>query len=121
MTAPEIFMEIANEFFDGQCRVTRTKVRNRGFAIHHIRYLEEGEVERKMYPATPAGTINYYKDLRPLIEEEPDRFALITNGVHRKLDGYRVGICRYKPETRQRFCDLAMETVPHKAGRKPKR
>jgi len=120
MTAPEKFMELADRFFNGECRVTKTKVKNRGFAIHHIRYLDEGDVERKNYPSNFQGTVDYYNDLEPLIEKEPGRFALITNGVHRKLDGYRVGICRYRPETRQRFCDLAMETVPHKAGRKPK-
>ena len=119
MTAPEIFMELADEFFNGECRVTKTKVKRTGFAIHHIRYIDD-DIERKNYVATPAGTIAYYNDLSHEIRADPSRFALITNGVHRKLDGYRVGVCRYKPETRQRFCDLAMETVPHKAGRKPK-
>ena len=112
MTAPEIFMELADKFFNGECRVTKQKVKRTGFAIHHIRYLEN-DVERKFYPSTPQGTIDYYNALEPMIEAEPNRFALITNGVHRKLDGYRVGVCRYKPETRQRFCDLAMETEPH--------
>ena len=109
MTAPEQFMELADRFFDGQCRVTHRKVKRVGFAIHHIKY-HKNDVERKMYPYTPAGAIQYYRDLTPLIEQFPNDYALITNGVHRKLDNPRQGVCRYKPETRQRFCNLAMET-----------
>lgn len=111
MTAPPQFMELADEFFNGQCEVTLRKVKPTGFAIHHVRYIEN-DVERKNYPNTYSGTVQYYRDLAPLIEDEPNRFALITNGVHRKLDGYKTGVCRLKYESRVRFCDLALRTVP---------
>lgn len=101
--------KIAFELFDGKCQVTRKHFQRTGFVIHHIQEIEN-DVLRKNYPRGDKGTEQYYQDLYPLIEEQPDRFALITNPIHNKLDNKRNGVTRLKMPNRIRFCNLALLT-----------
>jgi hypothetical protein len=101
--------EMAYQFYDGKCRVTREKFKPVGFTLHHIEYIED-DVERKQYPKGPLGTEQYYNDLYPLVEDNPDRFALIKNSIHTKLDHVRNGVCRLNMDNRIRFCELALLT-----------
>ena len=100
---------LAEKYFGNRCQVTLRKFTPRGFAIHHIREIEN-DVLRRNYPAGDKGREEYYHDLEPLIEKDPDRFALITNPIHQKLDHKRNGISRLKMDNRIRFCALALLT-----------
>ena len=84
--------------------------RSNGFTLHHVEEIE-GDVLRKNYNHDFKGMSQYYTDLEKLVEDRPERFALITNPIHHKLDNTRSGITRLKLENRIRFCDLALRTV----------
>lgn len=101
--------DIANDFFDNRCQVTLEKFKPKGFVIHHVKEIED-DVLRRNYPVGPKGTAEYYNDLYPLVEENKDRFALIKNPIHNKLDNKRNGITRLKMPNRIRFCALALLT-----------
>ena len=78
-----------------------------------------GDIKLDKYKHYKGNRNQYYNDLEPLVKDWPERFALITNPIHTKLDGIRNGITRLKIDNRRRFCDLAMETERHQ-GRKKK-
>ena len=131
--ATRLMSEMALRFFNNRCEVTHEKFKKRGFVIHHVIELDEGEVLRRHYPNGEKGRAAYLKALYPLVEEDEDlyfkmdgsnrdykrRYALIKNGIHTKLDHVRNGVTRLEMEKRQRFCDLAMRTI-HKKGKKAK-
>jgi hypothetical protein len=109
-TATQILSELAETCFNNQCCVTLKEFRPHGFVIHHVREIED-DVLWKYYPKSPKGRDRYYNDLRPLVESDPSRFALVTNPIHNKLDNKRNGITRLKMDNRKRFCDLALRTI----------
>ena len=126
--ATRLMSEMALRFFNNRCEVTHEKFKKRGFVIHHVRELEEGEVLRRQYPDGEKGRAAYLRALYPLVEEDAmsfkyggtdRRYALIKNGIHTKLDHVRNGVTRMTMENRKRFCDLAMRTM-HKKGKKAK-
>ncbi len=113
-TAYETLTELA-PLFNNQCRVMLTGFTPKGFTIHHIKEIENDV----LYKNYKGNRDRYLNDLKPLVEDCPERFALVTNPIHTKLDGIKNGITRLKIDNRRRFCDLAMETVRHQ-GRKKK-
>ncbi len=119
MVAPEILGELAHKYFENRCEVTLKKYKPKGFVIHHVRYIED-DIERSQYPYTPVGAKDYYTALEDMIKKDRTRFAMITNGIHGKLDNHRHGVCRLNEANRLRFCDLAMRTIPKPSGRKRK-
>ena len=113
-----IMAGLAEQFFENRCAVTylpykpHDKIR---FQIHHVQPLDEGEVFRKHYPYTVKGKLEYITALAPLIMQDPDRYALVIEIVHRRLDDFATGITRGRfndkhLDARSRLCDLAMRT-----------
>ncbi len=118
-SSTEIMSYLARKYFDNRCRVTLETFKPKGFVIHHIREINN-DVLRSQFPKGVKGRDEYLNALKPLVEKDPSRFALIKNGIHTKLDHKRNGVTRLKMENRIRFCKLALETI-HIKKRKNKR
>lgn len=116
-SASEIMRDLAIRFFHNQCKVTLEEFQPKGFVIHHVIEIKNDVLSRQ-FPKTPKGKDEYLRALKPLVEECPERFALIKNSIHTKLDHVRNGITRMKMEDRQRFCYLALRTVHKRRKRK---
>ena len=101
-TATDIMQDLALRFFDNQCFVTHDKFRRRGYVIHHLWYIEN-DVRRENYPKGEKGRYQYLKALRPMVEKQPDRFMLLKNGVHTRIDHPRNGLSRLKSENFERL------------------
>lgn len=104
---------LAKTYFNNRCEVTLETFKDVGFVIHHIREIEN-DVLRSQFPKGAKGRDQYLTTLKPLVEDDPTRFALIKNGIHTKLDHKRNGVTRLKMENRIRFCDLALRTIHKK-------
>jgi len=117
----DIMQELAIRYFDNRCQVTHEKFKKRGFAIHHI-WKIDNDVFRINYPNGEKGRLQYLIALKPLVEDQPYRFALIKNGIHTKLDHFKNGVTRLDIDKRIRFCILALRTVheKHKVKKKVK-
>ncbi len=130
--AVKILTRLSKQFGE-KCYVTHKRFTKRGFTIHHLWYLTNGDVEHGNYPSTPKGRDKYYTDLEPLvgkrltvaekrefiekletarkeindlIDEQithPTRFILVTNGVHTRLDHYKRGLTRLRRENQYRL------------------
>ena len=119
--ATEIMGYLARTYFDNRCFVTHEKFRDRGFVIHHLKYIENDAI-RGNYPNGEKGRQDYIKALRPMVEAEPFRFMGLKNGVHTKMDHVRNGITRMKKENQMRLfiaCLLTKKT-PRKTHKKVK-
>ena len=110
---------LAKTYFKNRCEVTLEPFNDKGFVIHHVREIEK-DVLRSQFPKGNKGRELYLNALKPLVEKDPSRFALIKNGIHTKLDHKRNGVTRLKMENRKRFCDLAMRTIHIKRGKNKK-
>ena len=119
-SATEIMSYLARTYFHNRCRVTLETFKTKGFVIHHIREINN-DVLRSQFAKGEKGRTEYLNALKPLVEKDPTRFALIKNGIHTKLDHKRNGVTRLKMENRKRFCDLAMETIHIKKTKGKKR
>lgn len=106
----EIMRYLAKTYFNNECYVTKEKFRDKGFVIHHIMEIEN-DVLRSQFPSGVKGREAYLNALKPLVEANSSRFALIKNGIHTKLDHKRNGVTRLKMENRKRFCELALKTI----------
>ncbi len=109
-SSAEIMSYLARKYFDNRCRVTLETFKPKGFVIHHIREINN-DVLRSQFPKGVKGRDEYLNALKPLVEKDPSRFALIKNGIHTKLDHKRNGVTRLKMENRIRFCELALKTI----------
>ncbi len=89
--------DLAIRFFDNRCFVTHEKFTRRGFAIHHLKYIDTDK-KREVFPKGERGRLQYLKELKPAVELMPWRFMLIKNGIHTRLDHFRRGLTRMKPE-----------------------
>lgn len=119
-SSKEIMSYLAKKYFNNRCQVTLETFKDKGFVIHHIREIEK-DVLRINYPQTPKGREDYLNDLKPLVEKDPSRFALLKNSIHNKLDNKRNGITRLKMENRVRFCELALKTIHIKKSNKKRK
>ena len=102
-----IMTYLAEKYFDNRCWVTHEKFKPRGFVIHHLRYIDN-DIERKNFPKGDKGRYEYLKALLPMIEKDPDRFVLIKNGIHTRLDHIRRGLTRMKRENFLRLVLLVL-------------
>ena len=109
-SSQSIMRYLAKTYFKNRCEVTLEPFQDKGFVIHHIVEIEK-DVLRSQFPKGNKGREQYLNKLKPLVESDPSRFALIKNGIHTKLDHKRNGVTRLKMENRKRFCDLAMRTI----------
>ena len=101
-SATGIMQELAIRFFDNQCFVTHEKFKLRGFVIHHLWYIEN-DVRREKYPKGEKGRYTYLTELIPMIEKNPDRFMLLKNGIHTRIDHPRNGLSRLKSDNFERL------------------
>ena len=127
-TSSDIMRYLAKNYFNGECFVTKEKFKDKGFVIHHLKYIEN-DVRREHYPKGEKGRLQYLKALKPMVEkpltedekqeirnniilmrellnkeidrilsEELMRFTLIKNGIHTRIDHPRRGLSRLKRE-----------------------
>jgi hypothetical protein len=101
-SATSIMQDLALRFFQNKCYVTHEKFKLRGFVIHHLWYIEN-DVRRENYAKGEKGRYTYLKELIPMIEENPDRFMLLKNGIHTRIDHPRNGLSRLKSENFERL------------------
>lgn len=105
--------DLAIRFFDNKCFVTHEKFKIRGFVIHHLWYIDN-DVRRENYPKGEKGRLQYLKALRPMVERMPFRFMLLKNSMHTKLDHFKNGLTRMKPENVTRLMVAYMLTKKKK-------
>ena len=111
--ATKIMQYLALAYFDNRCFVTHEKFKERGFVIHHLWYLEN-DVRRENYPKGDKGRQLYMTDLKVLVERNPQRFILIKNGIHTRIDHPRNGLSRMKKENFTRLVLAVKMTIKEK-------
>jgi hypothetical protein len=111
--ATKIMQELAIRFFDNKCFVTHEKFKSRGFVIHHLWYIDH-DVRRENYPKGDKGRQSYMKELKGMVEKNPDRFILIKNGIHTRIDHPRNGLSRMKKDNFTRLVIAVKMTIKDK-------
>tara|TARA_R110000851_G_scaffold237848_1_gene390676 strand:- start:133 stop:528 length:396 start_codon:yes stop_codon:yes gene_type:complete len=111
--ATKIMQYMALAFYDNRCFVTHEKFKERGFVIHHLWYIEN-DVRRENYPKGDKGRQLYMSDLKEMVERNPDRFILIKNGIHTRIDHPRNGLSRMKPDNFTRLVVAVKMTIKEK-------
>ena len=98
MTIPDeikaIKMELAERYYEGVCFVCKKPKSKKGMTFHHKRYISN-DVVHSNYPKNSSGTLQYYKDLAPLIRKNPRRFIYLCSPHHQALER----LLRYGNET----------------------
>ena len=112
-TSVGIMSYLASKYYENRCYVTHRKFKDRGFVLHHLWYIQN-DVERKNYPKGEKGRLEYLMALLPLVERDPERFVLITNGIHTRLDHVRRGLTRMKRDNFIRLVNLVFMTRKRK-------
>lgn len=111
--ATKIMQQLALRFYDNKCFVTHEKFKTRGFVLHHLWYIEN-DVRRENYPKGEKGRQSYMKALKRMVEQNPDRFILIKNGIHTRIDHPRNGLARMKRENFTRLVLAVQMTIKEK-------
>lgn len=111
--ATKIMQQLALRFYDNKCFVTHEKFKTRGFVLHHLWYIEN-DVRRENYPKGEKGRQSYMKALKRMVEQNPDRFILIKNGIHTRIDHPRNGLSRMKRENFTRLVLAVQMTIKEK-------
>jgi hypothetical protein len=112
-SASDIMADLALRYFDNQCFVTHQKFKKRGFVIHHLKYINN-DVVRGNYPKGEKGRTAYLKALRPMVENMPFRFIMVTNGIHTRMDHIRRGLTRMKRDNFMRLVVAVLMTEKHR-------
>jgi hypothetical protein len=89
-----IKMELAERYFGGKCFVCGKTKSRKGMTFHHKRYIVN-DIVHSSYPKNTSGTLQYYKDLAPLIRQNPKRFLYLCSPHHQALER----LLRYGNET----------------------
>lgn len=84
---------------NGSCYICGCKTARRGMTVHHRWYLQK-DVIYKDYPRNDSGTLQYYKDLYPMIQRNPNRFMYLCNTHHQALER----MCRYSDRIFNKLC-----------------
>lgn len=71
---------------NGTCFVCGAKTARRGMTIHHLWYLDKGDVFYKDYPQNDSGRLQYYTELEPVIKRNPKRFMYLCNTCHQAVE-----------------------------------
>lgn len=80
-----IKIELAERYYGGVCFVCKKSSSKKGMTFHHRFYIADDVVHSK-YPKNPAGTLQYYKDLAPLIHSNPKRFFYLCSPHHQAVE-----------------------------------
>ena len=108
--ATKIMQYLALSFYENRCFVTHEKFKKRGFVLHHLWYIEN-DVRRENYPKGEKGRQSYMKALKGMVEKNPNRFILIKNGIHTRIDHPRNGLSRMKRENFTRLVLAVQMTI----------
>ena len=111
--ATKIMQELAIRFFNNRCFVTLDKFKERGFVIHHLWYIEN-DVRRENYPKGDKGRQLYMSELKGMVSRNPERFILIKNGIHTRIDHPRNGLSRMKKDNFTRLVLAVKMTIKEK-------
>ena len=94
----------------GACYVCGCRVAKKGMTVHHMWYLPNNEVYYKDFPETPAGRLQYYSALYPLVYKNPKRFMFLCNTCHHTLTRF----CRFGDKKFKKLCEVRKMTLSHK-------
>ena len=111
--ATKIMQELAIRFFNNRCFVTWDKFKPRGFVIHHLWYIEN-DVRRENYAKGDKGRQLYMSELKGMVSRNPERFILIKNGIHTRIDHPRNGLSRMKKDNFTRLVLAVKMTIKEK-------
>jgi len=111
--ATKIMQELAIRFFNNRCFVTWDKFKERGFVIHHLWYIEN-DVRRENYAKGDKGRQLYMSELKGMVARNPERFILIKNGIHTRIDHPRNGLSRMKKDNFTRLVLAVKMTIKEK-------
>ena len=111
--ATKIMQYLALTFYENRCFVTLEKFKERGFVIHHLWYITN-DVRRENYPKGEKGRQSYMKALKGMVEKNPNRFILIKNGIHTRIDHPRNGLSRMKKDNFERLVLAVKMTIKEK-------
>jgi len=70
--------------FHNRCYVCHVSWHKKGMTFHHITY-NEHEKTHSDFPDGYVGTLHYYQYLRPIIKNNPKRFAYLCNPHHHTI------------------------------------
>jgi hypothetical protein len=101
-SATDIMRYLARTYFNNECFVSKEKFKDRGFVIHHLKYIDN-DVRRENYPKGEKGRLQYLRALKPMVEKQPFRFMLLKNGWHTRIDHPRRGLSRLKRDNFSRL------------------
>ena len=80
-----IKLELAERYYDGVCYVCKKPKSKKGMTFHHKKYIIN-DVVHSNYPKNSSGTLQYYKDLAPLIRKNPRRFIYLCSPHHQAVE-----------------------------------
>ena len=66
------------------CAVCHYKSHPRGMTFHHINYKNNEKIHSD-FPSGYAGTLHYYRYMRPIIFREPQRFSYLCTPDHQMI------------------------------------
>jgi len=112
-SATDIMRYLARNYFNNECFVSKEKFKDRGFVIHHLKYIDN-DVRRENYPKGEKGRLQYLKALKPMVEKQPFRFMLLKNGWHTRIDHPRRGLSRLKRDNFSRLVVAVLLTEKHR-------
>lgn len=91
--------EKCGKLLGGKCNICGCTKAKRGMIIHHRWYINN-DVTYSNYPQNDSGRLQYYKDLEPIIKQNPKRFAYLCNVDHHSL----TMICRFGDKKFNALC-----------------
>ncbi|MDH3339975.1 MAG: hypothetical protein OEL84_01675 [Nitrosopumilus sp.] len=83
------------------CAICHCKLHPKGMTFHHIKYLESDKVHSDFAPGYK-GMLQYYEYLRPVIRQNPKRFAYLCNPHHQTV----TRLLRFKKDKQERIFRL---------------
>lgn len=99
-----IKLELAERYYGGVCfickrdrgihRGKKSKVIGGNMTFHH-KYYVANDIIHSNYPNNSKGTLQYYKNLAPMIRKNPRRFLYLCSPHHQALER----LLRYGEET----------------------
>jgi len=94
MKAGEIIVILGKELYKSRCFVCLKKVKEKGFTIHHLRYIENDIIHSNY-----KNRDRYYEDLQVMVRLNPNRFMLLCNTHHQSVERLN----RFSLENRKRL------------------
>ncbi|MFB5617938.1 MAG: hypothetical protein ACE5Q4_04690 [Nitrosopumilus sp.] len=112
----DVMEYLAEEYFNGECYVTKQKYERKGMGIHHLEEKDGDVLKRdykKQYKRPSTASLMYIRDLMKQFYTDPtlkDRTVLVKNIVHTRLDHKVYGVTKFPMDQRERFVEILMAT-----------